>query len=228
MDDYTEARTTMLEHNLLSNTEPLLVLREIEEFKTKIEGTDVLTWLMEMPDFPTAVTSVDERAFACTLIGRCRQFLKARAKPGTGTGKSEEQVKTMKEKDKNKKEKKVEDKEKAKMSEFLDLVSTPQQSEQQLDFANKEKERQQAARNPNKAKGAGKGKQAVAGSGNCPQCKGTTLNVTPVQTRLLLLMRTSITKKLLQRPRGVVGSNKMERLRHAQESGTRQHTILAS
>jgi hypothetical protein len=70
LDEYAEARTAMLEHELVSDVNELTIRREIEEFKTKIEGSDALTFLLELPTFPTAVTSQSEAEFANTLVGR--------------------------------------------------------------------------------------------------------------------------------------------------------------
>jgi hypothetical protein len=82
LQSYTDARTQMLNNMLISDTDPIATRREIEEFKTKIEGSDLLTYLLELPRFPLRITSTDEADFGETLMGRCRQFVKARMKPG--------------------------------------------------------------------------------------------------------------------------------------------------
>jgi hypothetical protein len=102
LGEYVEARSEMLEHGLLDDTQPLLVRREIEEFKTKIENSDLLTFLLELNHFPIAMTSTDESQYGTTIMGRCRQFVKARAKPGIDDAAKKESGLTTKEKKKEK------------------------------------------------------------------------------------------------------------------------------
>ena len=59
----------MIEHGLISD-DPLSMKREIEEFKTKLEGSDVLTYLMRLPAFPRTFTSHGSEEFGETIMGR--------------------------------------------------------------------------------------------------------------------------------------------------------------
>ena len=87
LEEYTEARSGMIEHGLLTE-EPVALRREIEEFKNKIEGTALLTFLMQLPAFPTEFTATNEADFASTVMGRSRQFIKV---PTWGWRRSERQ-----------------------------------------------------------------------------------------------------------------------------------------
>ena len=82
LGECVEARSEMLEQGLLDDTQPLLFRLVIEEFKTKIENNDLLTFLLELNHFPVAMITTDESQYGTTSNGRCRQFVKARVKPG--------------------------------------------------------------------------------------------------------------------------------------------------
>ena len=51
---------------------PEFIAREIEDFKNKTEGTSLLQYLMELPDWPTQMDSSDLKEAKSTILGRCR------------------------------------------------------------------------------------------------------------------------------------------------------------
>ena len=76
LDEYKLARAGMLEQELLSDTDPKSIMREIEDFKIKIADSTLLTYLLEMSEFPKIIESDAATASGTTLLGRCRQFAK--------------------------------------------------------------------------------------------------------------------------------------------------------
>ena len=67
VDNYGKLRVPMLEHGLLDDGNSVLMTREIEDFKTKISGTELLRFLMELESFPTQVDSFDPKLVSKTL-----------------------------------------------------------------------------------------------------------------------------------------------------------------
>ena len=51
LDNYLTARAEMLDNDMLSDTDPSLITREIEEFKGKIEGSELLKYLLQANSF---------------------------------------------------------------------------------------------------------------------------------------------------------------------------------
>ena len=51
LEEYVEARGKMLVHELLDDNQPKMVIQEIELFKSKTEGSDMLKFLQGMADF---------------------------------------------------------------------------------------------------------------------------------------------------------------------------------
>ena len=87
LTDYARIRLAMLEQELLSESDEKLILREIEDFKTKIKGSDLLKYLLLLPEIPTIMDSPDPDESHNTLLGRCRQWLRGskegpKEKPG--------------------------------------------------------------------------------------------------------------------------------------------------
>ena len=83
LDDYKLARAGMLEQGLLSDVDPRLIMREIEEFKIKIANSSLLTFLRDLSEFPEIVESDDPAASGTTLLGRCRQYVEAGTRTAT-------------------------------------------------------------------------------------------------------------------------------------------------
>jgi hypothetical protein len=117
--------------------------------------------LFELPQFPAWMTSTNDSDFGETIFGRCRQFVKARMKPGLsqkGGGHSMLTAQDKKENDKKTKRKEA-------IAEALLMLSplTPGASDV--------KEQQRLAA---EAPGFDKTKREIkAGMGPCPTCQGT-------------------------------------------------------
>ena len=69
---YTEGRCGMIEQGLMSNTDPLAIAREVEEFKLKVAGTELLRYLLELPEFPVGMDGQTPEETKNTILGRCR------------------------------------------------------------------------------------------------------------------------------------------------------------
>ena len=83
LQDYSAARTKMIEVGLLIPSDPLSRAREIEELRTKTEGSDLLRYMMELPEFPEEVDDAFDPARAkVTFLGRARQYVQARRRSG--------------------------------------------------------------------------------------------------------------------------------------------------
>ena len=67
LQEYMKARTEMIRQGLLSNTDPGHRVREREDFKRKIEGSELMRYLLELPEFPEVMDSLDETE----ARGRC-------------------------------------------------------------------------------------------------------------------------------------------------------------
>ena len=88
--DYIAARCEMVESGLISNQDPKAVAREVEEFKIKIAGTDLLQYWLELPTFPCGMDGDTEEEARNTILGRCRQWARARqASNWKGSGKQQ-------------------------------------------------------------------------------------------------------------------------------------------
>ena len=75
----------MIENDLITPGDHKSTLREIEDLRTKLEGSEVLRWLEEHAlGFPTTVDDPDPELAKSTLMGRLRQWVAARRKPGLG------------------------------------------------------------------------------------------------------------------------------------------------
>ena len=83
--DYTAARTQMIEQGLIVAHDPKSEQREIEDLKKKLEGSEVLKFLMELPEFPRSVDDLDPELARTTMVGRMRQWVRARRGPGLGS-----------------------------------------------------------------------------------------------------------------------------------------------
>ena len=86
LTEYTAARTLMIEQGLLIPGCPKSRARELEDLKKKLEGSNVLRYLMELPEFPAEIDDISacshrrtEATFAnCLLLTSCsRQFTSA-------------------------------------------------------------------------------------------------------------------------------------------------------
>ena len=82
IQDYCESRMRMPECGLLIHGDIKSTIREIEDLQTKTEGSDLLRYLMELPEFPTEVDDSDPVKARSTFLGRARQFVAARRRPG--------------------------------------------------------------------------------------------------------------------------------------------------
>ena len=72
----------MLECGLLTHGETKSTICEIEDLRTKTEGSDLLRYLMELPEFPTEGDDADPVRARSTFFGRARQFVAARRRQG--------------------------------------------------------------------------------------------------------------------------------------------------
>ena len=72
LTDYTAARTGMIEQGLIIAHDPKSQQREFEDLKKKFEGSDVLKYLMELPDFPQRVNDLDPAKAKGTILPRLR------------------------------------------------------------------------------------------------------------------------------------------------------------
>ena len=55
IQEYLAARTRMIENGLITDGDDKSNAREMEDIRSKIEGTDLLRYLIELPEFPTLV-----------------------------------------------------------------------------------------------------------------------------------------------------------------------------
>ena len=85
VQSYSNARIRMIEHGLLADGDPKLVTREIEDLKNKMQGSAVLAYLLQLPEFPTAVDSNDATEAKKTILGRIRQHIAAHRAPGSAS-----------------------------------------------------------------------------------------------------------------------------------------------
>ena len=74
---YTSARALMLEQQLIKD-DAISVAREMQDFKDKIQGTEIEQFLNDLDEYPTMVDSLDSSLFPKTLLGRIRQWLRPR------------------------------------------------------------------------------------------------------------------------------------------------------
>lgn len=186
LNDYTAVRTDMHRHGLLTDEigSPIL-MREIEEYKTKIEGSDMFTYLLDLPVFPSKMAFRDGDDPCTSILARCRQYVRARQRPGLDasatrpahllnvqatpkkTAAEKKMARESKEQDKVSKAKEI-------LKMFTSAAPAPpvvagdaaSSDAQQLDT------RWRGAREPGKG-GKGGGKEQKAGTGNCTRCKGT-------------------------------------------------------
>ncbi len=70
LQEYIAARSECLQLRLLDDSEPLMVVKELEEFKEKIEDSDMLKFLNGLPDFPVAMESEEPEVSFETLEHR--------------------------------------------------------------------------------------------------------------------------------------------------------------
>ena len=78
LTEYTAARTLMIEQGLLIPGCPKSRARELEDLKKKLEGSNVLRYLMELPEFPSDIDDMDPAMEKSTVLGRIRQWVRAR------------------------------------------------------------------------------------------------------------------------------------------------------
>ena len=76
--DYVKHRTAMIRVGLIDDNDPAKVEREVEDFKRKIAGSDMLRYLTDLPEFPSAIDSLDADEARTTVLGRCRQWINGR------------------------------------------------------------------------------------------------------------------------------------------------------
>ena len=84
LESYKSARGGMIELGFIDDTNPASIRQEIEEFREKISDTDLLRWLQGLPDFPLTVESAEADGSKETLLGRCRQYIRAMVPTGPG------------------------------------------------------------------------------------------------------------------------------------------------
>ena len=181
LGEYLGARADMLEQGLLSDSDPKALMREVEDFKSKIETTEMLKYLLELPEFPKrteAPSGAPEGEHKTTILGRCRQYVRANggaASKGTGTSGAEAgsgsslsfgpKTRKQKKEEKNKEEEK---KKADKTKSVVDAVDAL------LALGDR---RAQALRSPGKG-GRGDGGKGQPGGGQpgtravCDRCKG--------------------------------------------------------
>ena len=161
VQDYTSARTLMIEQGLLVAHDPLSRVREIEDIKRKLEGSDVLRYLLELPEFPAEVDDIDPSKRRHTIIGRIRQWISARRGPGMHSASSSAK----------------DDKHnvflKNQLKKVTALLQDPpsQSNAQQLQFDDGKRFR--ASRDPSKGGSKGGRSGPKGGGGDCPRCQGT-------------------------------------------------------
>ena len=162
LEEYVGARAGMLEQGLLDDSNPRTVMREIQDFKDKVAGSAMLTFLMRLPGFPSKMEADDASQSKDTVLGRCRQFLKAELPSGTEDGKAEGSLLVADANSRIPGEGR-----KGNPGAVADAIATilalggdrPKSTSKGVD---------------DKGKGRGKGKSDVApGLGDCPVCKGT-------------------------------------------------------
>ena len=79
--EYQSARTRMVENGLICDGNESAKIREIEDLKNKLEGTVLLEWLLQLPEFPTEVDSKDPKVQRTTFLGRVRQWIASKRRP---------------------------------------------------------------------------------------------------------------------------------------------------
>ena len=70
----------MVDAGLLNVGDPQLTIREIDDFKVRIEGADLLLWLEQLLVFPTRMDHKEQEQARDTLLGKCRQWTRAHKK----------------------------------------------------------------------------------------------------------------------------------------------------
>ena len=80
--EYGAARTRMVENGLITDGDPKSTIREMEDLRSKCEGTDFLRYLMDLPEYPTEVDNFDPQLGKVTFLGRMRQYVASRRRPG--------------------------------------------------------------------------------------------------------------------------------------------------
>ena len=159
LTDYTAARTGMIEQGLIIAHDPKSQQREVEDLKKKLEGSDVLKYLMELPDFPQEVNDLDPAKAKGTILGRIRQWVRARRGPGlAGTTTAAKQNNDNNLFLKNQ------------LRKVTNLLKGSKDTKDSQLLAEDGK-RFRAARNPKGGKGDAKGKK-VRGNVDCPRCHG--------------------------------------------------------
>ena len=72
----------MIEHGLLVACCPKSRIREAEDLKKKLEGSDVLKYMLELPEFLLEIDDLSPENARSTMCGRMRQWVRARRGPG--------------------------------------------------------------------------------------------------------------------------------------------------
>jgi len=169
LEAYKTARIAMRETGQLNDDDELAMTREKTEFKKKIAGSNMLRYLLALPEWPPRMASDEAIPTNKTVLGACKKYIQIEEALGSGGSKSAaaepsllqmggSEKKTMKEKRAAAKARKAEDK-----AEALKSLT------QLLAF-----DRSAAARDPSKGGGKGVGKELKkGGGGDCPRCKGT-------------------------------------------------------
>ena len=75
----------MIEHGLIDPGDHKSNERELEDLKTKTEGTDVLRFILSLPDPPETVDAEDPTEAKRSFLGRARQFIGVHRRSGLGT-----------------------------------------------------------------------------------------------------------------------------------------------
>ena len=158
IQNYLMARTRMIEQGLIVDGDEKSRIRELEDIRTKIESSDLLRCLMELPDFPTQIDDADPARSKASVIGRMRQYVAARRRPGLGSDQGQHTNQFFKQGEKKNDWKK----DQALMAN--DANKRFRAAQERFGHDGKGKS--------SKGKGS-KGKGKEAGGGDCSRCSGT-------------------------------------------------------
>ena len=78
LEQYVSNRAKYIEFDLIRRNDETSLRMEIENFKLKIQGSDLNAYLLRLPDgYPAVMDSVKQEQEPTTILGRCRQYVKA-------------------------------------------------------------------------------------------------------------------------------------------------------
>ena len=166
LQEYSAARTLMIEQGLLMAHCPKSRVREIEDLKKKLEGSEVLKYMMELPEFPIEIDDLSPEAARTTMCGRMRQWIRARRGPGMGGSSSNDASNTNNQSVFLKQQ----------LKKVTNLLKDSKEKDQQLNFDDGKRFRAtrdgKGGKDEKGRQKGDKGKARPKGGGDCSRCRG--------------------------------------------------------